>query len=104
MCTFATSTRKDAPPALLVHEFVFFVDLVVVPVPSGHGLAAAERTRDIGLAAGSVSVASAGAAGDFLAGDGGRLADDAAAGAAHQIEMDVIVVRCVGARRQHGVE
>src|SRR5262249_58410067 len=41
---------------------------------------------------------------DLLAGDGGRLADDAARGAAHQIDMDMIGVMRVGARRQHRVE
>ena len=39
---------------------------------------------------------------DFLAGDRGRLANDALAGAAHQIDVNVIVVIGIGAGSQHG--
>jgi hypothetical protein len=41
---------------------------------------------------------------DLLARERGRLADHALAGAARQIDVDVIVVIDVGARRQHGAE
>ena len=44
------------------------------------------------------------ALGDDVARDSGRFADVAAAGAAHQVHVDMIVVIDVGARRQHGGE
>src|SRR5215471_4844988 len=44
------------------------------------------------------------ARGDFLAGDGGWLAQHLATRATHQVDVDVIVVIDVRARRQDGVE
>ena len=44
------------------------------------------------------------ALGDDLAGDRGRLADAAAARTPHQVDVDVIVVIDVGARREHGAK
>src|SRR5436305_10701801 len=50
------------------------------------------------------ATAAAGARGDLVAGDGRGLADDAAARAPHQVDVNVIVVILVRARRQHGGE
>src|SRR5689334_19046831 len=93
--------RSKPSRRLLVREFVFLVDLGLAAEPGG--LLAAERARDRGVARG-IGVARIRARGDLFAGDGGGLADDAAAGAAHQVDVNVIVVETVGARRQHGVE
>src|SRR5438876_11877084 len=75
---------------LLVLEFVFFVDLVV-PAPMRCGLLRPQRSRDIRFARGG-GVARAGAGRDLLARDRLRLADDAPRGAAHQVDVDVIVM------------
>ena len=66
-------------------------------------LAATDRSRHVGFARG-IGAALPGAAGNLLARRRGGLADGALALAAHQIDVDVIVVIDVGARRQHGVE
>ena len=66
-------------------------------------LLSAERSRHVRLAR-SIGIAPGRARGDLLARHRGRLADQAPRGAAHQIDVDVIVVIDVGARRQHGGE
>src|SRR5579871_6357380 len=66
-------------------------------------LAGAERASNAGIARG-IGITARGAGGDLLPGDRRRLADYGAAGATHQVDVDVIVVIDVGARRQHGVE
>src|SRR5882757_3347832 len=80
---------------LIIRELVFLVDLLAL------ALVRTERAGDGGIARVRVRAAAAGARGDFFAGDCGRLADQAAAGAAHQIDVDVIVMIDVGARREH---
>src|SRR5262245_54027975 len=82
------------------------VRLVLDPVVAGRTIRRrtplrADRAGDAGVAAG---VAATGAGGDQFAGDGGRIADRAAARAAHQVHMDVVVVVDVRARREHGGE
>src|SRR5579871_6134878 len=85
----------------IVLELVFLVDLVAMPVTTRGP--SAERSRDE-LPARGVRIAPCGMRGDLLAGNGGGLADQAAGGAAHQIEVNVVVVIGVGARREHGGE
>src|SRR5258708_23533189 len=72
--------------ALVVLEFVFLVDPAVGLVPLRQRLAAAQRSRHQ-RPAGCIGIAPACPRGDFLAGDSGRLANDALAGAAPQIAV-----------------
>ena len=65
--------------------------------------AAPQRSDRVRLAR-SVGIALRRPRGNLLARDRGRLADHALAGAAHQVDVDVIVVIGIGARRQHGGE
>src|SRR5579864_9072137 len=83
----------------IVLELVFLVDLLAVPVATRGP--SAERSRHELLARG-VRVAPCGTRGDLLAGNGGGLADQAAGGAAHQIEVNVVIMIGVGAGREHG--
>src|SRR4051812_48585507 len=86
----------------MVVELVFLVDLARRGTVC---LAAAERTRRPGLTrCGVGGSAAAGTCGDLIAGYRSRLADQAAAGAAHQIDVDMVLMVTVGARRQHGIE
>src|ERR1700679_2472359 len=85
--------------SLLVFELVFLVDLLAALARGGR-LLARERSRHRRFTR-SIRVALHGARGDFLAGDGSRLADQTPRGAAHQVHMDVVVVIGVGARREH---
>src|SRR5579872_2901895 len=62
-----------------------------------------ERSRHE-LPARGVRIAPRGMRGDLLAGNGGGLADQPAGGAAHQIEVNVVIVIGIGARREHGGE
>src|SRR4029079_113748 len=64
-------------------------------------LARTYRAGDGGFARIRVRAAPLRARSDLLAGDGGGLADQAAAGTAHQVHVDVIAVIDVRARRQH---
>src|ERR1700691_1192163 len=84
------SRARMALMRLLVFELVFLVDLLVVLV-HGRGLVAAERSRHRLLTRG-IRIVLHGARGDFLAGDGGGLADQTPRGAAHQVDVNVGVV------------
>src|SRR5579872_5428488 len=85
----------------IVLELVFLVDLLAMPVTT-RGLGS-ERSRHE-LPARGVRIAPRGMRGDLLAGNGGGLADQPAGGAAHQIEVNVVIVIGIGARREHGGE
>ena len=92
--------RRESSHAILevflfVLEFVFLVDLVALFVPRRLRFAAAERSRYERLAR-SIGIALRRPRGDLLARDRGRLADRALAGAAHQVNVDVIVVIGIG--------
>src|SRR5437868_13996853 len=87
--------------ALLVLEFVFLVDADAMFVATQSGPAAAERSGHERLARG-IGVALPCPRRDLLTRHGARLADHTPAGAAHQIDVDMIVVIDVRARRQHG--
>src|SRR5260370_5080533 len=80
--SFREPVSTSLENALFVLEFVFFVDPSLVPK---RRFAAAERSRHIGIARG-VGVAPADPRRDFLARHRRRLADDAAAGTAHQAD------------------
>jgi hypothetical protein len=83
----------------IVLELVFLVDPLAM-LARRRALVRAERSRHELLARG-VGIALHGARGDLLAGDGGGLADQAPRGAAHQIDVDVIVMIGVRAGREH---
>src|SRR4051812_48983064 len=92
----ARLSLRQSETRLLVLEFVFLVDAAARPVPMARGFAAAERSRHERLAR-RIGIALRGARGDFLTGHRRRLADHALAGAAHQVDVDMIVVINVGA-------
>src|ERR1700726_2612172 len=87
---------------LIVLELVFLVDLLAL-VPARRLFSPAERSGHVRFARG-VRVARACPRGDFRARDGGGFADEAPGGAAHQVDVDVIIVIGVGAWREHGCE
>src|SRR4051794_24245540 len=91
--------------AALTSTSLVLVILIVVLRLRGAVMAATERDRS-GVAAilRGEAAAAAGARGDLIAGHGRRLTDDAAARAAHQVDVDVIVVILVRSRREHSGE
>src|SRR6202140_2580080 len=97
-----SNRERERALALIVLELVFLVDLLALLVRM-HVPRAAERSGDKGFARG-VRVAPRRPRGDFLARHRLWLANQPPRGAAHQIDVDVIVVIDVGARRQHGGE
>ena len=64
----------------------------------------AERAGDARIGPPGIAAIACGARRDHFAGHRLRIADLVPAAAPHQIDMDVVVVEAVGARRQHGGE
>src|ERR1700731_1118347 len=85
-----SNRERERALALIVLELVFLVDLLALLVRMRRALRTAERSRDKRVARG-VGVAPRRPRGDFLARHRLWLADQAPRGAAHQIDVDVIV-------------
>src|SRR6202166_4415799 len=98
-----SNRERERALALIVLELIFLVDLLALLVRMRRVLRAAERSGDERFAR-HVGVAAAGPRSDFLARHRLWLANQPPRGAAHQVDVDVIVVIDVGARRQHGGE
>src|SRR3982750_755393 len=71
------------------HAQSSIVGVLVLFVFSRHALARTQRAGHGGIARIRIGIAPARSRGDLFAGDGGGLADQAAAGAAHQIDVGV---------------